>query len=159
MKPHSSPWFSAACTTSMVHRNGFFCLYQQNKSSESKEKFRQASNCCKRVLQVAKLAYANKTKESFTSQKLGSWNFWRIANNVLNKRKSAIPPPFNVPEVLSSVPDKVKLLAENFSKDFIFDKSGIFPPVSTFRTNLKLYNISANSKMVFKGDDKPCFVK
>ena len=159
MKPHSSPWFSDTCTTAMVHRNDFFCLYQQNKSSESNEKFRQASNCCKRVLQVAKLAYANKTKESFTSQKLGSWNFWRISNNVLNKRKSAIAPPFNVPEVLSSVHDKMKLLAENFSKDFIFDKSGIFSPVSTFRTNLKLYNISANSKMVFKGDDKPCFVK
>ena len=30
----------------------------------------------KRVLEAAKLAYANKTKESITSQKLGSWDFW-----------------------------------------------------------------------------------
>ena len=30
-KPHSSPWFSAACATAIVHRNHFFCLYQQNK--------------------------------------------------------------------------------------------------------------------------------
>ena len=145
VKPHSSPWFSAACSTAMVNRKYFFCLYQQNKSSESNEKFRQASNCCKRVLQAAKLANANKTKESFTSQKRGSWDFWRVTNSVLNKGKSAIPPPFNVPEVLSSTPDKVKLLAEKFSKDFIYDKSGIFPPVLTFRTNLKLYNISVNS--------------
>ena len=64
VKPHSSPWFSAACAAAMVHRNHFFRLYQQNKSSESKVKFRQASNCCKRVLEAAKLTYANKTKES-----------------------------------------------------------------------------------------------
>ena len=37
----------------------------------SKLKFRKASNSCKRVLEAAKLAYANKTKEAITSQKLG----------------------------------------------------------------------------------------
>ena len=62
VKPHSSPWFSAACAAAIVHRNHFFRLYQQNKSSESKVKFRQASNRCKRVLETAKLAYATKTK-------------------------------------------------------------------------------------------------
>ena len=36
VKPHSSPWFSAACAAAIVHRNHFFHLYQQNKSSESK---------------------------------------------------------------------------------------------------------------------------
>ena len=60
----------------IVHRNHFMGLYQQNKSSESIVKFRQASNLCKRVLEAAKLAYANKTKESITSQKLGSLDFW-----------------------------------------------------------------------------------
>ena len=44
VKPHSSPWFSAACAAAIAHRNHFFHLYQQNKSSESKVKFRQASN-------------------------------------------------------------------------------------------------------------------
>ena len=67
--------FSASCAAAIVYRNHFFRFYQQNKSSESKVKFRQASNCCKRVLEAAKLAYANKTKESITSQKLGSLNF------------------------------------------------------------------------------------
>ena len=79
VKRHSSPWFSAACAAAIVHRNHFFHLYQQNKSSESKAKFRQASNCCKRALQAAKLAYATKTKESITSQKLGCRDFWQIA--------------------------------------------------------------------------------
>ena len=105
VKPHSSPWFSAACAAAIVHRNHFFRLYQQNKSSESKVKFRQASNRCNRVLEAAKLAYANKRKESITSQKLGPQDFWRIANSLLNKGKSVIPPLFNDPEVLSFASD------------------------------------------------------
>ena len=97
VKSHSSPWFLAACAAAIVHRNHFFRLYQIEKSSDSKVKFRQASNCCKRVLEAAKLAYANKTKESITSQKLGSRDFGQIANSVLNKGKSAIPSLFNDP--------------------------------------------------------------
>ena len=91
----------------------FFYLYQQNKSSGSKVKFRQASNRCKRVPEAAKLAYANKTKEFVNSPKRRSRDFWRIAESVLNKGKSAIPPLFNCPEVLSSASDKAKLFAKN----------------------------------------------
>ena len=132
VKPHSSPWFSAACAAAIiVHRNHFFHLYQQqNKSSESTVEFRQASNHCKRVLEATKLAYAKKTKESITSQKFGSWDFWQIANSVLNKSKSAISPLFNSPEVLSSTSDKAKLFAESFSKNSNLDDSGISLPVS-----------------------------
>ena len=119
VKSHQSSWFSVACAAVIVHGNHFFCLYQKDKSSASKVKFRQASNQCKRVLEATKLACANKTKESITSQKLGSCDFWRIANSVLNKNKSAIPPLFNKLEVLSSASDKAKLLAEHFSKNSI----------------------------------------
>ena len=150
VKPHSSPWFSAACTAAIVHRNHFFHLYQQNKSSESKAKFRQASNRCKRVLEAAKLAYPTKTKESITSQKLGSWDFWRIANSVLNKGKSAIPPLFNRPKVLSSASDKAKLFTKNFPKNSNLDDSGISLPIFPSRTNLKLHNISITPKMIEK---------
>ena len=62
VKPHSSPWLSAACAAAIVHRNYFFHLKQQNKSSESKVKSRQASNHCKRVLEAAKFAFSTKTK-------------------------------------------------------------------------------------------------
>ena len=108
VKPHSSPWFLSSCAAAIFHRNHFFRLYQKDKTSESKVKFRQASNRCKRVLEAAKLAYTNKTKESITSQKPGSHDFWRIANSVL-KGKSAIPPQFNGPEVLSSASDKANV--------------------------------------------------
>ena len=134
VKPHSSPWFSAACAAAIAHRNHFFCLYQQNKSSESKVKFRQATNICKRVLEAARLAY--KTKESIASEKLGSKNFWEIANSVLNKVKSAIPSLFNGPELLFSASDKAKLIAKKFSKDSDVDNSVISFSLFPFRTNL-----------------------
>ena len=119
VKPHSSPWFSAACAAAIFHRNHFFRLHQKEKSSDSKVKFKQASNHCKMVLQAAKLTYANKTKESITFQKLGSRDFWRITNSFLNKDKSAILPLFNGPEVLSSAFDKAKLFTEYFSINLI----------------------------------------
>ena len=75
VKRHLSPWFSVTCAAVVVHRYHFFRLYHWNKSSESRVKFRQARNRCKRVLEAAKLEYANKTKESITSQKLGSTTF------------------------------------------------------------------------------------
>ena len=143
VKLHSCPWFSAVCAAAIVDRNHFFRLYQRQKSSDSEGKLRQASNRCKRVLEAAKLAYANKTKESITSQKLGSHDFWQIANSVLNKGKSAIPPLFNESEVLSSTYDKAKLFPENFSLNSNHDD---FPS----RTNLKLHNISVTPKMVRK---------
>ena len=71
VKPHSPPCFSSACAAAIVHRNHFFHLYQQNKSCKSKGKLSQASKCCKKVFEAAKLVYANKTKESITSKKIG----------------------------------------------------------------------------------------
>ena len=76
-------------------------MYQKNKFYDSKVKFRPASYSCKRVLEAVKLAYANKTKESIIYQKIGSRDFWQIANGVRKKGK----------EVLFSASDKVKLFA------------------------------------------------
>ena len=115
-------------------------MYQKNKTSDSTVKFRQASYHCKRVLEAAKLSYANKTKESIISQKPGSHEFRWIANSVLSKGKSAIPPLFNEPEVLSYASDKAKLFAEKFSKNSNLDDLGISLPVFPSRTHLKLQN-------------------
>ena len=86
-------------------------MYQQNKSYESKVKFRQASNCCKSVLEFAKLPFATEAIESITSEKHGSRDFWQIPNSVLNKGKFAVSPPFNSPDVLSSTSNKSELCA------------------------------------------------
>ena len=53
------------------------------------------------VLEATKLTYVNKTK-------FGCRDFQQIANRVLNKGNSAIPPLFNVLELLSSASDKAK---------------------------------------------------
>ena len=137
----------------MVSRS-LYCCHNSSKSlflfeSESTEfecnvKVRQASNRCKRVLEAAKLEYATKKKESIPSQKLGSRDFWRIANSVLNKGKSAIPPLFNGPEVLSSASDKAKLFAENFSKYSNLDDSGISLPAFPSRTNKMVKKVITN---------------
>ena len=73
VKPHSSSWFSATCAAAIAHRNHFFCLYLL--VCASKVNFRQPSNHCKRVLEAAQLAHANKTKDSITSHKLVSQDF------------------------------------------------------------------------------------
>ena len=85
-------------------------------------------------------------KEFMTSQKLLS--FWWIANSVLNKSKSAIPPLFNSPE-LSSSSDKGNLFTKSFSKNSNLDDFAISLPVFHSRTKLKLH-ISVTPKMVNK---------
>ena len=73
-----------------------------------------------------------------------------LSRNLHNKGKSATPPLFNGPEVLSSAFNKAKLFAENFSKNFNCDDSGISLPVFLCRTNLKLHNISVTPAIVKK---------
>ena len=150
VKPHSSLWFSAAFAATITHRNRFFCLYQQNKFSATKLKFRQASSRCKKILEGAKLAYANKTKEAITSQKRGSHDFWQIVNSVFNKVKSVIPSLFNRPEVLFSASNKARLFAKSFTKNSNLDDSDISLLAFHSRTNLKLHNIHLTPRLVIK---------
>ena len=90
---------------------------------------------------LPKFAHANETKESITSQKIGSRDFWQIADSVLNTDKSAITPIFNDPEVLSSTSNKIK-------NSTPVDGSGISLPVFSSKTNLKLYNISVKRNCI-----------
>ena len=55
-----------------------FCLYQQNKSSESKVKFRQASNCCERVLELPNLHMLIKQNSPSLSRNLALGNFGKL---------------------------------------------------------------------------------
>ena len=114
-----------SCLLAIVHRNPFFCLCQYNK-------FFGLVIITKGFLKLPNLHMLIKQKESITSQKLSSWDFWQIANSVLNKGKS----------------DKAKLLAETFFKNSNLDDSGISIPVFPSITNLKLHIISVTPKMV-----------
>ena len=89
-------------------------------------------------------------QESITSQKLGSGNLWQIANSVLKKDNSALPPLINGPEVLSSGPDKAKIVLNFFAKNSNLNESGISLLTFPSRTNLKLHNIHVTPKFVMK---------
>ena len=103
----------------------FFCFYQNDKSSESKVKFRQASNYCKRILEDAKLAYINKTRVHHFPETWVS-GLLQLANGVFDKGKSAIPPLFNDPEVLSSASDEAKFLLKTFLRTLILMTLDLF---------------------------------
>ena len=137
-KPYSSPWLSVACAAAIVHRNHFTRFYQKDKSSESNVKFRQPSNCCKRDVEAAKFAYANKTKES------------SLPRNLALRKFGELPTVFSTKVNLLSASDKAKLFAENCSKNSNIDYSGISLPVFPSRTNLKLHNTSVTPKMLKK---------
>ena len=76
IKPHSSPWFSAAEAAAIVIEITFFHLYPKGKSSKSNVNFRQVNNPCKRVLEAARLAYANKRRVHHFSE---TWLFGLLA--------------------------------------------------------------------------------
>ena len=70
VKPHSSRWFSAACAAAIVHRNHFFRLYQKQKSSDSKVKFRQGIIISKGFLNLPNLHMLIKQKSQLLPRNL-----------------------------------------------------------------------------------------
>ena len=85
VKPHSSPWFSAACATAIAHRNHFFHLYQQIKLFTYEVIFRKASNHCERVFEAAKLGYANETKNLLLPRNLALATFGELLGVLTTK--------------------------------------------------------------------------
>jgi len=90
-KPHSQPWFSPECAAAICQRNFFFHKYQRDRTVENLSLFKAARRRCKKILDLARERYAKQTRESISSQKLGSKDFWRICNSVLNRSKSSLP--------------------------------------------------------------------
>ena len=68
IKPHSSPWFSAASAAAIAHRNHFLCLYQQNKFFESKES-------SDRLVNLPNVHMLPKQKSLSLPKKIGSRDF------------------------------------------------------------------------------------
>ena len=104
---------------------------------------RQASNPCKKVLEVAKFAYDNETEEARN-----------LAYVVLNLIKSAIPPLYNGPEVLGSTFVKAKLYTEVFFKNSNLHDSGNFLIALPSRFNRKLHSILLTLPAPFPDKEK-----
>ena len=142
----SSPRFSDTCDVAIFHRNHLFHLYQQNKSSKSIVKFKQASIRCTIVLEAAKLPYATKTEEFITSHiTIGELLIvFSIKVNLLYFLY-----------LMDRMCCLLHLIKQNnllkiFSKNSKLDASGISLPIFPSRTNLKLHNISITLKIVKK---------
>ena len=131
VKPHSFPWFSAACAAASVHRNHFFRLYQQNKSFESKGKFRPTSNCCKWVLDEFLLM---KQKSSSLPRNLTLRTSGILLIIVFSTKVHLLYFLYST-EMLSSASDKAKLFAKNLSKNSNLDNLGISLTVFPSRTS------------------------
>ena len=148
VKPHSSPWFSPACAAAISHRNHYFHQYRRDNSFDNKRLFTAARNRCRKVLNNAKLRYAELTKSRISSQKLGSRDFWKIFNNVFNKGKSTIPPLFHGSDVLTSSKDKAELFATKFSTNTTLNSSFHDLPEFPLRSEHLLRDLQITPKFV-----------
>ena len=148
LKPHSSPWFTPSCAAAIAHRNHYFHRYHRDVTPDNKKLFYDARNHCKRVITEAKSSYAEATRHSIASQRIGSRDFWRICNSVLNRGKSTIPLLFNGPEVLTTSTDKANLFARNFSYNSTLDDSYQLLPDFPSRTEHRLTSRKITARMV-----------
>ena len=147
-KSNSQPWFTPGCAAAIAHRNHFFHLYHQNVCDETKAAFKTARNRCHQVLRDAKSNYAESVQARIKQQRLGSREFWRITNRVLNRGKPPIPTIINGPEVLSSSFDKASLFASNFAKNSTLDDTGHQLPDFPSRTESSLNTFRVSVKSV-----------
>ena len=138
--PNSQPWFTPECAAAIAHRNHFFLNYHQNRCSDTKAAFRTARNHFKRILRNAKDSYAQSVKSRVAEQRLGSREFWRIRNKVMNRGKGSVPTIINGPEVISSALDKAKLFARNFASNSTLDDHGHPLPELPSLTESRLSN-------------------
>ena len=147
-KPNSQPWFGPECAAAIAHRNHFFHLYHQNRCAANLEAFQRARNQCHKVLRDAKTSYAESVQTRIEQERLGSREFWRITNKVLNRGKSPIPTIINGPEVISASSEKAKLFASIFSSNSTLDDSDHPLPEFPSRTDCVLSDFRVTVKDV-----------
>ena len=85
VKPHSSPLFTPSCAIAI--KTTFFIIIWFCLGNLAI------------VVKPAKNSYTDKTNESIVLQMVGSCDFWCIANSVLYRGKSALPPLFRCPKI------------------------------------------------------------
>ena len=124
--------------------------YHRNPSVANRTSFRTASNRCKYILNQAKTNYADLIQSRIETESLGTREFWRITNKVMNRGKPSIPTIVNGPEILSSSSDKAILFAQMFSSNSTLDDQGHPLPEFPLRTNINLTNFKITPSDVAK---------
>ena len=150
LKPNSHPWFTPECAAAIAHRNHFFHLYQKNRRVDTQAKFRTTRNHCKRVIRNPQSGYAKSIRDQVRNQKIGSRQFRKITNKVLNQGKSSIPNLLVDNSIVTSSADKANIFASLFAKNSTLDDLGQSPPDFPLVTSTKLENFKVTAKEVSK---------
>ena len=150
LKPNSQPWFTPECAAAIAHRNHFFHLYHRNRCDETKAAFRTARNHCKRILRNAQYSYAQSIQAKIGSEALGSREFWRITNKVLNRGKASIPTLVEESAQVISSSDKANLFASKFAANSTLDDLGFLPPDFPQITDEKLCESKVSAGQIAK---------
>lgn len=114
-------FYNQECAAAIAYRNHYFNLYHHNGSAESLAAFRRARRSCRSVLWNAKSSYAGSVQARIGKENLGSQEFWRITNRVLNREEASTPTVSDGPEIISSSIDKADLFAFNFALNATID--------------------------------------
>ena len=149
-KTHSQPWFIPTCAAAIAHRNHHFHAYHRNPSDANRNLFRTSSNRCKYILNQTKTNYADLIQSRIESESLGTREFWRITNNVMDRGKPSIPTIVNDPEILSPSSDKAILFSQMFSSNSTFADQGHPLPEFPLRTSINLTNMKITPSDVAK---------
>ena len=128
VKPHSVPWFSPDCSAAIATRNHHYHCYRSNPSTSNRASFRKARNDCEKVLKAAESRYIESTKSKISDQTLGSKDFWRILNSVLNRGKSSVPPLVSGSQIIQSSKGKAEVFATMFAEHCRLSSAPKFPP-------------------------------
>lgn len=79
----------------------------------------------------AKFTYVQSVQAKVERKRLGSRDFWKLSNQILNWSKASIPIILNGPEAISFSLDKVNLFAKIFvPKSMLDDKDNPHPDFS-----------------------------
>ena len=157
VRPATQPWFTPECSAAIAHRNHYFHRYQRSMTTTNLRLFRQARASCKRVLLTAKANYASHTRSLVSSQRLGTKDFWKICNRVLNKTKSSSTPLVNADGSVSVSSDsKAQRLCDQFASNSTIRDAGVqlpsFPPRTQHSVSLPLISSKRVQKLIFELD-------
>ena len=148
-KPHSQPWFTAECAAAICQRNFFFHRYHRDRTARNLSSFKAARRKCRQVILHAKECYSKHVRQSITTQKLGSKDFWRICNSVLKRNKSSLSSlSLGSDNMVVSSADKAELLCHEFAKNSSLNDENKSPPSFPSRTAATLSSVSITVRQV-----------
>ena len=147
-KPHSPQWFTSTCAAAIAQRQHAYRRFNRHKSKSNRQKYIEARSNCKKEIATAKREFTETTKKRIEAQKLGTRDFWKIYNSVVNNGQSTIPPLSNNHEVVCSATEKANMLASRFASNSTLDPANHPLPDFPLRTDATLDDLKITPSQV-----------